>query len=85
MELREYKEKDANEIIKWIKSERDLILWSADVYNKYPIATSDINNFYKKSMSNSKFYPMNLVDNKKIVGNIHNHFMEFFRHCHKNA
>ena len=36
MDLRKYKEEDANEIIKWIDNEKDFRLWTADRYDKYP-------------------------------------------------
>lgn len=32
MELRDYQEKDALEIINWINNERDFRLWSSDRY-----------------------------------------------------
>ena len=36
MNLRDYKESDAIEILSWIDSEREFRLWSADRYEKYP-------------------------------------------------
>ena len=44
MKLRNYIDSDANEIIKWVKDERALKLWSADIYGDFPIAANDINN-----------------------------------------
>ena len=70
MELRNYKKEDANEIIKWIRSEKELFLWSADIYNKYPITSEDINNFYINCKDKSNFYPMTLIDNNKIIGHL---------------
>lgn len=70
MELRKYQETDAIEILKWITNERELKLWSADRYNKYPITPYDINNNYNECMKISEFYPMTLVDNEKIIGHL---------------
>lgn len=70
MNLRKYKDSDANEIIKWIKDERALRLWSADRYGNYPITANDINNNYNECMALGNFYPMTLVDGDKIVGHI---------------
>lgn len=70
MELRKYQETDAIEILKWIENERELKLWSADRYGKYPITPDDINNNYNECMKKSDFYPMTLVDGEKIVGHL---------------
>lgn len=70
MELRSYQEKDADKIITWIKDERELILWSADIYNTYPITANDINNFYKKCLVNKNFYPLTLIKDDKVIGHI---------------
>lgn len=70
MEFREYIKSDANEIIKWIKDEKALRLWSADRYNSYPIKAEDINNNYNECKSFGNFYPMTLIDENKIVGHI---------------
>ncbi len=70
MEFRRYKEEDAEEIINWIKNENDLYLWSANVYNKFPIKPEDINNFYKKAKERSNFYPMTLIENNEIIGHL---------------
>ena len=70
MELRSYLEKDANIIITWIKNERELILWSADIYNTYPITANDINSFYKKCHVNKNFYPLTLIKDDKVIGHI---------------
>lgn len=70
MILREYKKKDAKEIIKWTTNERDFRLWSADRYNYYPINENDINKNYDECMANGNFYPMTLEDNNEIVGHL---------------
>lgn len=70
MELRDYKESDANEILKWIKDERALKLWSADRYATYPITPDDINNNYTNCKTESNFYAKTLVDEDKIIGHL---------------
>lgn len=70
MNLRNYISSDANEVIKWIKDERALRLWSADRYGDFPITADDINNNYTKCIPFENFYPMTLVDNNKIIGHI---------------
>ena len=70
MEFRNYKKEDAEEIIKWIRNEQELFLWSADIYNKFPIEAEDINNFYKGCSKKTNFYPMTLIENNKIIGHL---------------
>ena len=70
MKFRDYRKDDGNTIIKWIKNEEELFLWSANIYNKFPIKAEDINNFYKECMKKSSFYPLTFIDNGKIVGHL---------------
>ena len=67
MKFRKYKKKDAETIVKWIKNERELRLWSADKYGNFPITPNQINENYEKE---ENFYPMSLEDNGKIVGHL---------------
>lgn len=68
MELRKYIKSDANEIVKWIKDENALKLWSLDRYGSFPINSEDINTNYDKCISEGNFYPMTLTEGKKIIG-----------------
>lgn len=68
MRLREYKKEDAISIVSWIKSERELKLWSADRYNTFPLTPLDINNFYEFCLTTDKIYPYTLVDDNKVIG-----------------
>lgn len=70
MEFRNYQESDAIEILKWIKTERDFRLWSADRYEKFPATPEDINENYKICKNNGLFCPMTLVDDNKIIGHL---------------
>jgi len=70
MEFREYKKEDAFEIIKWIRNEEELFLWSADIYNRFPIKAQDINLFYEECSKKTNFYPMTLTNNNKVIGHL---------------
>lgn len=70
MVLREYIESDAKEILSWIKSERELRLWSWERYKDYPVTSKDINDNYKECKAKGEFYPMTLVGNEQIVGHL---------------
>lgn len=70
MELRAYKETDAEEILNWIKNEREFRLWSADRYEKYPASPADINSNYIECQKASKFYPLTLEEDGKIIGHL---------------
>ena len=70
MELRNYLETDANEIINWIEDERALRLWSFNRYGDFPIKAEDINNNYNECMLAGNFYPMTLVDKNNIIGHL---------------
>ena len=70
MIFRDYQETDAEEILKWIKTERDFRLWSADRYERYPALPEDINNNYNECKKLGLFCPMTLVDDDKIIGHL---------------
>ena len=70
MNLRDYKESDAIEILSWIDSEREFRLWSADRYEKYPAIPQDINNNYNKLQKSGRFFPLTLEENGKIIGHL---------------
>ena len=70
MNLRDYKESDAIEILSWIDSEREFRLWSADRYEKYPAIPEDINNNYNKLQKSGRFFPLTLEEDGKIIGHL---------------
>ena len=70
MKLRQYRTEDAQEILSWIKNEREFRLWSADRYDSYPATPEDINNNYSKSKEISNFYPLTLEDDGKVIGHL---------------
>lgn len=70
MNFRLYKKEDAEEILSWIKDEREFRLWSADRYENYPASPSDINNNYLECEKKSNFYALTLEDEGKIIGHL---------------
>lgn len=70
MIFRPYRKEDASEIIKWIKNERELRLWSADRYGDYPINEDDINLNYESSSQLYSFYPFTLEEDGRVVGHL---------------
>lgn len=68
MKLRAYKETDAEEILKWVKDEREFRLWSADRYGEYPISAQDMNKNYSECQKKSNFYPFIVEEDGKMVG-----------------
>ena len=70
MNLRRYKEDDAKEILNWIKNEKEFRLWSADRYESYPATPSDINNNYEECEKTSRFYPLTLEEDGKVIGHL---------------
>lgn len=68
MQLRPYKNCDAEIITAWVKSEYAFRQWSADRYKSYPITAEDMNLYYNREKSNYKIWVMTAVDKKDIVG-----------------
>ena len=69
MILREFKDDDAEKIVKWIGSERDFRLWSADRYDNYPIKPDDMTAMYDKCGKNGTFFPMTAVE-EYVIGHL---------------
>lgn len=74
LKLRQYKPKDAEAIVSWIKDERALRKWSSDRYGEYPITAEDINDKYLKCNGDCEeadnFYPMTAADETGPVGHL---------------
>jgi RimJ/RimL family protein N-acetyltransferase len=69
MKLRDFKRKDAQIIVSWIRSEEELYKWSADRFNKYPISGDDINENYALQLETGRFFSLTaLNDNEEVVG-----------------
>lgn len=75
LELRLYKNTDANVIVKWLKTEYAFRQWSADRYEKYPITADDMNNYYSQ-YSDDELYKLTAVDDDKIIGHLTIRFID---------
>ncbi len=80
LRLRPYKECDAQDIVKWIKSEFAFRQWSADRYKKYPITSADMNLYYQKDNSNGNIWGMTAFNEMGVVG----HFTMRFTDDNRN-
>ena len=81
LRLRPYKECDAQEIVKWIKSEFAFRQWSADRYKKYPVTSADINLYYQKDNSNPDIWGMTAFNEMGVAG----HFTMRFTDDNRDA
>ena len=64
MILRAYEKSDPDIICKWISSETQLYQWSADRFNKYPLAGKDIRDNYEPQIKSGRFFPLTAVNEK---------------------
>ena len=66
LKLRPYKPCDADAIIRWIRDEETLRMWSADRFDAYPITADDINHKYCDLNGDcaepDNFYPFTAMD-----------------------
>lgn len=80
IKLRPYKPQDAEKIIRWIKDERALRLWSSDRYGVYPVTAEDMNYKYLECNGDCEepdnFYPMTAVSGEGIVGRLILRYMD---------
>lgn len=75
IELRLYKNTDANIIVKWLKNEYAFRQWSADRYEKYPITPDDMNRYYSQ-YSDDELYKLTAVDVNEIIGHLTIRFID---------
>lgn len=68
LRLRPYKKQDAETIVSWCGDEKAFRLWSADIYDKFPISAEDMNRFYAECEESGDFYEMTALDETGIVG-----------------
>ena len=69
MILRDYNEKDAQVICRWIRTEDELYKWSADRFNKFPLTAEDIVDNYAPQIRSGRFIPLTAVDeNDDLIG-----------------
>lgn len=72
MILRAYRPEDAAIICSWIRSEEELYRWSADRFNKFPLAGEDVNRQYAQQAAGGRFFPLAAVDE---AGRLLGHFI----------
>lgn len=71
MELRKYQSSDSPIICGWIKDEKSLYQWSANVIGTFPIADEALNEHYAPVIKSDKFIPLSAVDEEgNLVGHI---------------
>lgn len=75
LELRLYKNTDAQIIVKWLKNEYAFHQWSADRYEGYPITADDMNNYYSQ-FSDDELYKFTAVDENEIIGHLTIRFID---------
>ena len=75
MELRRYKASDAQFIVKWLKNEYAFRQWSADRYEKYPITSEDMNNYYSQ-YNDDELYKLTAICKDEIVGHLTIRFID---------
>lgn len=75
IELRLYRNTDANIIVKWLKSEYAFRQWSADRYENYPITADDMNNYYSQ-YNEDELYKLTAIDEDKIIGHLTIRFID---------
>lgn len=75
LELRLYKNTDAQMIVKWLKSEYAFRQWSADRYENYPVTAEDMNNYYSQ-YSDKDLCKLTAVDENGIIGHLTIRFID---------
>ena len=72
--FRPYKPCDAEAIVRWIRDENTLRLWSSDRFGNFPITADDINRKYRIHNGDcsqaDNFYPFTLCEDGAPVGHL---------------
>ena len=75
IELRLYRNTDAQFIVKWLRNEYAFRQWSADRYEKYPITSEDMNNYYSQ-YNDDELYKLTAVNEDEIIGHLTIRFID---------
>ena len=75
IELRLYRNTDAQFIVKWLKNEYAFRQWSADRYKNYPITADDMNNYYSQ-YNDDELYKLTAICKDEIVGHLTIRFID---------
>lgn len=76
LRLRPYKACDAQVIATWFPNEYAFRQWSADRYDRYPIAAEDMNAYYDQDRNQDRIWGMTAFHDDGVVG----HFTMRFPH-----
>lgn len=76
LQLRAYEERDAEQIVGWIKDEVSFRQWCADRYEKYPITPADMNEYYRKYAREDNLYALTAVDGDGVAGHLTMRFLD---------
>lgn len=81
LSFRPYKNCDADTIVTWIKDEKTLYQWSADIIGIYPLMPENLNHYYEERKNNPDFMVFTACDENNIpVGHM---FMKYRDDSHK--
>lgn len=72
MRLRAYTREDSPVIAKWVRTEKELYQWSANIYGIFPLRPYSIDDNYLPAMRTGRFIPLTAVDDE---GNVAGHFI----------
>lgn len=72
MKLRAYAKEDSPVIAKWVRTEKELYQWSANIYGFFPLLPYSIDDNYVPAMKTGRFIPLTAVDDE---GNAVGHFI----------
>lgn len=75
IELRLYRNTDAQFIVKWLKNEYAFRQCSADRYKNYPITPDDMNNYYSQ-YNDDELYKLTAICKDEIIGHLTIRFID---------
>ena len=71
MKLRKYAPEDAAVIARWLRSEEEVYLWSADRIGAFPVPEDALNKIYATVPKDTEFVPVTAVDGEgRPVGHL---------------
>ncbi len=71
MKLRAYTREDSPIIASWVRNEKELYQWSANIYGFYPLLPYSIDDNYVEAMKGGRFIPLTGINEEgKVVAHI---------------
>ena len=74
--IRDYRSSDAKEIVKWIHTEEEFRLWSANCFKVYPMTAQDLIEYYDSFKDADYYFPMTACDEDGIFGHFIFRFLD---------